>query len=160
MWPAADVPVLPFAWPPTASPAELTRLGRALAPLAGEGVLIIGSGSITHNLRAVFARGLHGTPVDAPETTESAAFRSWWAARSAAGDAQVLLDWQAQAPHALRMHPSDEHLLPWFIAAGAAGFGDGAKGNATRLHASLTYGELGMDLYAFGPLAPRLLDPA
>jgi 4,5-DOPA dioxygenase extradiol len=162
MWPATDVPVLPLAWPPMAPPAELTRLGQALAPLVEEGVLIVGSGSITHNLRSVFAHGLHGTPVDAPEVPESAAFRRWWAERSAAGDAQALIEWKTQAPHALRMHPSDEHLLPWFIAAGAAGLVPGAADSvgASRLHASVTHGELGMDLYAFGPMAPRLLQAA
>jgi 4,5-DOPA dioxygenase extradiol len=157
MWPDALVPVLPLAWPPMASPAELMALGAALAPLAEEGVLIVGSGSITHNLRAVFAQGLRGTPLDAPEQPESAAFRRWWAERAAAGDAASLERWAEQAPHALRLHPSSEHLLPWFIAAGAAGFGSRPGATATRLHESITYAELGMDLYAFGPLAPRLL---
>jgi 4,5-DOPA dioxygenase extradiol len=164
MWPAADVPVLPLAWPPQATPAALAALGRALAPLATEGVLVMGSGSITHNLRAVFAGGLHGTPRDAAERPESAAFRAWWAARAEDGDAAALERWADEAPHAQRMHPSSEHLLPWFIAAGAAGFGDassahpaGAPVGATRLHSSVTHAELGMDAYAFGPLAPRLL---
>ena len=56
-----------------------------------------------------------------------------------------MLDYRAQAPHAALMHPSDEHLLPFYVAAGAAG-----ALPTTRLHASLTYGELGMDAYAFG----------
>jgi 4,5-DOPA dioxygenase extradiol len=160
MWPQADVPVLPLAWPPTSSPEALMQLGRALAPLAEEGVLVVGSGSITHNRRAVFANGLNGTPIAAPERPESAAFRQWWRERAAAADAAALLDWNAQAPHALRLHPSDEHLLPWFIAAGAAEAEQRSPASATRLHASVTFGELGMDLYTFGPLAPRLLDPA
>ena len=49
------------------------------------------------------------------------------------------------------MHPTDEHLLPWFVAAGAGG-----RQPARRIHASLTYGDLGMDAYAFGPAAARL----
>jgi 4,5-DOPA dioxygenase extradiol len=142
--PQAHIPVLPLAWPADWSPARLFELGAALAPLAEEGVLVMGSGSITHNLRRVFGGGLHPA-ADAPATPESTAFRDWWAARAAAGDWQALFDYRAQAPFAALMHPTDEHLLPWFVAAGAAG--PGAHGQ--RIHASLTYGDLGMDAYAF-----------
>jgi len=152
LFPDADVPVLPMAWSPRASPAELFQLGQDLAPLADEGVLIIGSGSITHNLRRVFAQGM--PPIDAPEIRESAEFRAWMLARSAARDWDALLDYRQQAPHAVDMHPTDEHLLPWFIAAGAGG-----RQNAPqRLHDSLTYGCLGMDAYAFGPEAAALAE--
>jgi len=150
MFPDADVPVLPMAWSPRASPAELFQLGQDLAPLAEDGVLIIGSGSITHNLRRVFAQGM--PPIDAPEIRESAEFRAWMLARSAARDWDALLDYRQQAPHAVDMHPTDEHLLPWFIAAGAGGRQDAPQ----RLHDSLTYGCLGMDAYAFGPQAAEL----
>ncbi len=152
--PAADVPVLPLAWPPGWSPAQLFALGRALAPLVDEGVWVIGSGSITHNLRRVFAGGLRGRE-DAPATPESTAFRDWFAERGAAADWDALLDWRRSAPHGESMHPSDEHLLPLFVAAGAAAAGS-APPQALRLHASLTFGELGMDAYAFGPHAPAL----
>ncbi|MEJ5999933.1 dioxygenase family protein [Paucibacter soli] len=148
--PAADVPVLPMAWSPRASPAELFQLGQDLAPLAEDGVLIIGSGSITHNLRRVFAHGV--PPIDAPEIRESAEFRAWMLARSAARDWDALLDYRRQAPHAVDMHPTDEHLLPWFIAAGAGGRQDAPQ----RLHDSLTYSCVGMDVYAFGPSAAEL----
>jgi 4,5-DOPA dioxygenase extradiol len=151
LWPAADVPVLPLAWPPMWSPTQLWQLGQALAPLADEGVLIIGSGSITHNLRRVFAGGgLHPQP-DAPATPESTAFRDWFAARVQAADWPALCDYRAQAPHAVLMHPTDEHLLPFFIAAGAGGAQTGQ-----RIHASLTFGDLGMDAYAFGAQAAEL----
>ena len=144
MYPQADVPVLPLAWPADWSPVRLFELGAALAPLATEGVLIMGSGSITHNLRRVYAGGMH-PGVDQPATPESTAFRDWWATRAAAGDWQALFDYRAQAPFAALMHPTDEHLLPWFVAAGAAG--PGTRG--VRIHESLTYGDLGMDAYAF-----------
>jgi 4,5-DOPA dioxygenase extradiol len=150
LWPGADVPVLPLAWPPNWTPAQLFRLGEALAPLAHEGVLIIGSGSITHNLRRVFAGGLNAD-VDRPATPESTAFRQWFLERSAAADWDALLDYRRQAPHAALMHPTDEHLLPFFVAAGAAG-----RTPATRIHDSLTFGDLGMDAYAFGPQAGLL----
>lgn len=149
LYPGADVPVLPLAWPAHWTPARLFALGRALAPLADEGVLIVASGSITHNLRRAFAR-MSG-PADAPATPESSAFRDWFAERSAAADWEALFDYRARAPHAVLMHPTDEHLLPWFVAAGAGG-----DAPARRVHASLTYGDLGMDAYAFGPAAARL----
>jgi 4,5-DOPA dioxygenase extradiol len=150
LWPGADVPVLPLGWPPNWSPAQLFRLGEALAPLSDEGVLIIGSGSITHNLRRVFAGGLNAN-VDRPATPESTAFRQWFLERSAAADWDALFDYRRQAPHAALMHPTDEHLLPFFVAAGAAG-----RTPATRIHDSLTFGDLGMDAYAFGPQAGLL----
>ena len=88
-WPDADVPVLPLAFPPDWSPTQLYALGQALAPLADEGVLVMGSGSITHNLRLVFGRsGM--PPLGAPEIAESAAFRNWFASRSAAADTPAL----------------------------------------------------------------------
>jgi 4,5-DOPA dioxygenase extradiol len=145
--PDADVPVLPLAWPPHATPRQLMQIGAALAPLADEGVLILGSGSITHNLQRVFSRGR--TEVDQPSTPESVAFRDWFVERSAARDWDALADYRRQAPHAVLMHPTDEHLLPWFVAAGAGGRDAAPR----RLHASQTYGDLGMDAYAFGPLA-------
>lgn len=152
-YPDADVPVLPLAFPPDWSPQRLFALGRALAPLRREGVLVLGSGSITHNLRLVFSRRSHERTArdDEPEMAESAAFRSWFAERSAALDWHALFDYRTQAPHAALMHPSDEHLLPWYVAAGAGG-----EGPALRVHASVTAGCLGMDAYAFGDGAASL----
>jgi 4,5-DOPA dioxygenase extradiol len=151
IYPNADVPVLPLAWSPRSSPGELFALGRALAPLADEGVLVLGTGSITHNLRRVFSQGLR-TPSTQPEAPDSAAFRAWIKECSEARDWDALFDYRARAPHAVDMHPTDEHLLPFYIAAGAGG----REAPALRLHASTTHGVLGMDTYAFGPMAPRL----
>lgn len=150
MYPQADVPVLPLAWPPMWSPTQLFALGRALAPLADEGVLLIGSGAITHNLR-LFAGGRGD--VNQPEYPESAAFRHWFADRSAEHNWDALLNYRSRAPHAAMMHPTDEHLLPFFIAAGAGGADDAP---AQRVHASVTWGHLGMDIYTFGANAPAL----
>jgi 4,5-DOPA dioxygenase extradiol len=150
MLPLANVPVLPLGWPPMASPGDLMDLGAALAPLAQEGVLIMASGSITHNLERVFARGR--TQVDQPVTPESAAFRDWFVARSAQRDWDSLRSYRSQAPHAVLMHPTDEHLLPWFVAAGAGGLDRAPQ----RLHDSTTFGDLGMDAYVFGPLTAAL----
>ena len=151
IYPDADIPVLPLAWPPNWPPARLLELGRALAPLAAHGVLIIGSGSLTHNLRRAFANGLHAR-ADAPATPESTAFRDWFAERGAAADWPALSDYRSRAPHAVLMHPTDEHLLPYYVAAGAAG----DSPQAERIHASLEFGDMAMDAYAFGPAAPRL----
>lgn len=151
LYPEADVPVLPLAFVASQSPAEQFALGELLAPLAEAGVLIIGSGSITHNLGLVFGQG-RPPAIDAPEIEASRAFRDWWVARSAARDWSALLDYRRQAPHGVLMHPSDEHLLPWFVAAGAGGRLDAPQ----RLHASLTFGSLGMDAYGFGAQAVEL----
>lgn len=150
IYPDADVPVLPLAWAPAAPPATQFALGQALAGLTREGVLVLGTGSITHNLRRVFARG--EAEVGAPEVPESAAFRRWFAERSHEADWPALFDYRRQAPHAVDMHPTDEHLLPWFVAAGAGG----AETAPRRLFESVTYGCLGMDAYAFGPGAELL----
>lgn len=151
LYPNADVPVLPLAFVPDQSPAQQLALGAALAQLADEGVLILGTGSITHNLRRAFAGGLRSSAAQ-PEIAESAAFRAWMRARSAALDWAALADYRRSAPHAIDMHPTDEHLLPWFVAAGAGGRLDAP----VRLHASVEMGSIGMDAYAFGPHATRL----
>ena len=162
IYPTADVPVLPLAFVPSQSPAQQLALGAALAPLADEGVLIFGTGSITHNLRRAFAGGAlakSGPAGEPPEIPESAAFREWMRTTSEARDWEALADYRRRAPHAVDMHPTDEHLLPWFVAAGAGGRGDAPL----RLHASVEMGSLGMDAYAFGPNAARLarqLEPA
>ena len=155
IYPQADVPILPLAFVPDHSPAQQLALGAALAPLADEGVLILGTGSITHNLRRAFAGGVrakYGPAAKQPEIPESAAFREWMRARSEARDWESLADYRRLAPHAVDMHPTDEHLLPWYVAAGAGGRDDAP----VRLHTSVEMGSLGMDAYAFGPNAALL----
>lgn len=150
LYPGADIPVLPLAFPPDWSPAKLLALGQAVAPLAAEGVLVMGSGSLTHNLRMVF--GGARPDIGAPEIPQSAAFRAWVHERAAAADLPAMLDYRRAAPHAALMHPTDEHWLPWYPALGAGG----AALPGVRLHDSLTFGCLAMDAYAFGEAAPRL----
>ncbi len=148
IYPDADVPVIPLTLTPHASPAQLMALGEKLEALSREGVLILGTGSITHNLRLL----MRAASDDAPEMPESAAFRAWFAARSAERDWEALTAYRSQAPAATLMHPTDEHLLPWYVAAGAGGRDDAP----VRLHEGVTLGALGMDAYAFGPQAGRL----
>jgi 4,5-DOPA dioxygenase extradiol len=114
-------------------------------------VLVLGSGSLTHDLRRLF--GVKPPPaVDAAEIAECAGFRGWVAERSAAGDREGLLDYRHRAPFAAAMHPTEEHWLPFYIAAGAGGF----DVHPQRLHEAVTYGCVAMDAYAFGPGAAVL----
>jgi 4,5-DOPA dioxygenase extradiol len=115
MFPEADVPVAQLSIQPRLDAAHHYRVGRALRDLRDEGVMIVGSGQITHNLRAA---DFGARPEDAdPRVTE---FTDWFEARLAERDIDALLDYRRRAPHAVLMHPTDEHLLPVFSALGAA----------------------------------------
>lgn len=151
IYPDANIPIVPVAFVPTDGPAQQFALGQTLAPLRAEGVLVLGTGSITHNLRRVFAGGFLSQS-NVPEIPESAQFREWMREKGAARDWAALADYRRLAPHAADMHPTDEHLLPWFVAAGAGGM----QSPAIRLHDSVTHGVLGMDAYAFGTEARTL----
>jgi 4,5-DOPA dioxygenase extradiol len=152
IYPDADIPVVPLAFVPTDAPDKQFALGAALRPLAEDGVLVLGSGSITHNLRRIFRGGSLHPDQAQPEEPESAAFRGWIADRAAARDWDALFAYRSEAPYAVEMHPTDEHLLPWYVAAGAGGRADAP----VRIHDGVTMGSLGMDAYAFGPAAARL----
>lgn len=154
LFPRVDVPVVPLSLVPTASPSEVFAMGRALRSLRHEQVLVIGSGSLTHNLRRFFTRP---TPVDAPEEPDCAAFRAWVHDTTQQADWPALFDYRRQAPHAAAMHPSDEHWLPFYFAAGAACEDEApTPALATRLHTSVTHGHLAMDAYGFGQAAAKL----
>lgn len=140
MYPAHDIPVLQVSLQPQRGAAHHLRLGNALAALARDDVLVIGSGAFTHNLRR-----LRRVAPDAPPPPDVVAFVDWMHAALQQNRIDDLLAWHDKAPYAEAQHPTDEHLLPLFVALGAGG--DGAS--ATRLHASTTYGALRMDAYAF-----------
>jgi 4,5-DOPA dioxygenase extradiol len=140
-YPAAEIPVLQISLQTQLGPAAHVALGAALRPLRAAGVLIIGSGSFTHDLRRF--RG--GVALDAPETTDVTAFSAWMDARIMDGDVPALVDYRRLAPHAADEHPTEEHLLPLHVALGAAGEDFRAK----RLHSSVEFGFLRMDTYAF-----------
>jgi 4,5-DOPA dioxygenase extradiol len=140
MYPQADIPVLQLSVQPHLGPEHHLRVGRALAPLRDEGVLIIGSGSFTHDLSEFRGRG----PNDpAPDWVNS--FADLFDAALRKGRTDDLLDYRRQAPFATKNHPTEEHLLPLYAALGAAG----ENARAERLHASSTYSVLRMDVYAF-----------
>ncbi len=136
--PAATVPVIQISMPMPMDTRKALKLGEALKPLREMNVLIIASGSLTHNLYEF--RGA---------TTHSASyvqeFAAWTAQTLQAGNTELLLDYRRFAPAAERAHPTDEHFLPLLIALGAAG-----EQYQTRvLEGGVTYGVLAMDSYLF-----------
>ena len=137
MYPAADIPVVQVSLPSHMGPAQQTPIGQALASLRTEGVLLIGSGSITHNLGELDWRA-------GPESIEPWAreFRDWVVDKLSTQDEAALHDYRQQAPYAVRSHPSDEHLLPLYFARGAGG-------QFSVAHQGFTLGALGMDIYRF-----------
>lgn len=138
MYPEADIPVVSLSVQPRRSPAEHIAVGRALAPLRGENVLVMGSGGAVHNLGALM-RGDHGA---APQW--AARFDDWLAQAMAEGDAESLAEYRSAAPFARHAHPRDEHLMPAFVAFGAGG--PAARGRA--LHRSFAHGSISMAAYA------------
>jgi 4,5-DOPA dioxygenase extradiol len=136
MYPEADVPVVQVAVQTPLGPRHHAELGRALAPLAREGVLIIGSGHMTHNLRE---RG------NGPPAAYASEFQAWVKEKIEARDLDALVNYREINPHGVRAHPTDEHFLPLFVALGAAG----ADYRAERLYDGIEMGSLAMDAYLF-----------
>jgi 4,5-DOPA dioxygenase extradiol len=141
-WPDADVPVIQLSLQTELGPAHHLAIGRALAPLAERDVLIMGSGSFTHDL-SEFRTYRHA--IDAPEPDWVRDFALWFDQALAEDRVDDLVGYRGLAPHAARNHPTEEHLLPLFVALGAAG--EGAR--AERLHSSTTHAVLRMDVYSF-----------
>jgi len=143
LYPEADVPVVQVSMPHTLDGPGAVRLGRALAPLASEGILLIGSGSITHNLRDV-RWNREGGGEDAPAYATE--FVTWARKAVTNGDEHALANYLQSAPHALRAHPTPEHYLPLPFAFGAAD----ADADVTVIDGGMTFGVLAMDAYVFG----------
>ena len=141
MYPNADIPVFQVSLIKGAGPAEHYRLGSALQSLRAQGVLIIGSGSLTHNLYEFMGHNR----IDDPAPGWVLDFENWLEITLSDGRYDDLFNYRALAPHARRNHPTEEHLLPLFVALGAAG----VQATAMRVHASHTYGILAMDAYLF-----------
>jgi len=140
MYPEADIPVAQIAVQTGRGPMHHLRLGEALRPLRDEGVLIIGSGSATHNLRE-----FGGYRYDSPPPDWVSTFNEWLASALEATRTEDLLDYRRLAPQAVRNHLTEEHLLPLFAAYGA-----GTPGTTPqRLHTGYTYGVIGMDAWRF-----------
>lgn len=121
MFPHAELPVVQVALPLRSGPAGWIALGRALAPLRADGVLVLGSGGVVHNLGRLAWRGRGGS-----ESVEPWArgFDAWIAATLDRGDLAGLGRVLEDAPGLALAHPTVEHLAPLLVAAGAAGHGD------------------------------------
>lgn len=141
MFPDADVPVIPLSIQSHLGPSHHLALGRALAPLAAEGFLIIASGNLTHSLRDYQLVSAQGKAV--PGYVRE--FADWIWKRLEAGDVTGLLEYRGIAPDARRAHPTEEHLLPLYVALGAAG----EKYQVERFHAGIDDYVLAMDAFAF-----------
>ena len=136
MYPKADVPVVQIAVQTPLGPRHHVEVGRALAPLAQEGVLIIGSGHMTHNLR----ERSNGAPA-----AYARQFQDWMKEKIEARDIDSMVNYRALNPNGVRAHPTDEHFLPLFVALGAAG----KDYKAERLYDGIEMGSLAMDAYRF-----------
>ena len=143
-YPNADVPLVQVSVQTALGPRHHLELGAALAPLAREGVLIIGSGHLTHNLREL--RSVRETGVGAAQPYV-AEFQEWVRACIEAHDYDRLADYRRLSPAGARAHPSEEHFLPLFVALGAAG----ANTRAERFVEHVEGGVLAMDAYLLHP---------
>jgi 4,5-DOPA dioxygenase extradiol len=144
MYPGADIPVVQLSVQPDHDTAYHLRLGHALRPLLDEGILIIGSGHATHNLRDWASSPRRQQPLPYVD-----AFSRWLQQSLASGDDDALTHYRDRAPEAARAHPTEEHFLPLFIAWGAAGAG----ATADRIVEGIESGALALDSYLFHPVA-------
>lgn len=145
MYPAASIPVLQLSLQPPLGPAHHYRMGRALAALGADNILVIGTGSITHNLRD----GMLAMRGDTAALSYVPEFQQWVYDALARGDIDTLLAYRTTSRHGPRAHPTDEHFLPLFVALGAAG----AAPRVEREYNSIAEGMLGMDCYRFSSAA-------
>jgi aromatic ring-opening dioxygenase catalytic subunit (LigB family) len=165
-WPKADVPVVQVSLEASLDPLVHLRIGAAIAPLAHENILILGSGALTHNL-AKMRQGLAAGPKPAAWATDFCEAMNDELTGSASALAK-LADWSS-LPGARTAHPREEHLLPLLVAAGAAAPGQVARLNgsaealaaaappesrwsATRVHTAMASGMFSLDAFRFEPV--------
>jgi len=140
LYPAADVPVVQVSLPTDFDAADAFRLGQRLSPLSMEGILIIGSGSLTHNLSEFSGAS------QAADAEYVQRFVAWSREAVTAADTHALIDYLRSAPDARRAHPTSDHYLPLPFAAGAAPAGTRAR----VIDGGIAYGILAMDAFVFG----------
>ena len=136
MYPDAGIPVVQLSLQTGAGAEHHLKLGQALAPLRERGVLVIGSGGATHNLREFFR------PAPGQDASYVPRFTAWLKDVLERGDTQSLTGYRHLAPEAARAHPTEEHFFPVLVAAGAGG-------KAERIHTAITGSSLAMDAYKF-----------
>lgn len=139
LFPQANVPVVQVSMPHDLDTAGALSLGRELASLRNEGVLVIGSGSLTHNLHELQLPG-------SAAAGYASEFAGWVREAVLAGRADDLSHYRERAPHARRAHPTEEHYLPLLVAMGTAGEREAAR----VLEGDITYGVLSMESYGWG----------
>lgn len=137
--PTASVPVFQVSLPFGLTAEQSLALGQALAPLRERGVLIMGSGSMTHNLYELAAPG-------SPAEPYALEFVTWVRTAVQARALAALSRYRAETPHAQRAHPTEEHFLPLLVALGATREGEGVR----VLDGGIYYGVLSMESYAWG----------
>lgn len=139
MYPDADIPVVQLSVQPQLGPRHHLQVGRSLRRLSEEGVLIVGSGHLTHNLRD-WDRSGRAAPMQ-----YAVDFQAWVFDRISRGEAEELVEYRSRSPHGVRAHPTDEHFLPLFVALGAAR----EEAQAKRVFDAIESGALAMDAYVF-----------
>jgi len=145
LFPDASKPVFQVSMPRALDARGALHLGRSLAPLRDSGVLIVGSGSLTHNLYEFAA--------DAAEPAQYAEdFARWVREAVISKNTDSLLAYRSVAPHAERAHPTEEHFLPLLVALGAANDAD----DAVAIDGGMTHGVLSMDSFAWGLRTSRM----
>ncbi|ENW78788.1 hypothetical protein F909_03750 [Acinetobacter sp. ANC 3929] len=135
MYPDADIPVIEISLPIQMNADEIYKIGQVLSPLREQQILLIGSGSITHNLAEL------SWQADADTPTWVSTFRNTVVSKLTHQDYDAVLDWPT-LPYIQRNHPTLEHLAPLFFAMGT-----GHRFNV--VHSSFSMGSLGMDIYRF-----------
>ena len=139
MFPQANVPVVQVSMPAGWHPEKLYRLGLALAPLRQEGVVILASGSATHNLKCI-------SSAEAPPPQWAVVFDEWLREKTTRWELHELFEFWVNAPHGTQAHPTSEHLTPLFVAMGAAHEGR----NARVVHDGFSFGCLSNLCLEFG----------
>jgi 4,5-DOPA dioxygenase extradiol len=137
--PQANVPVFQVSMPLNLTTQSAFQLGQALAPLRQQGVLIMTSGSMTHNLNEFRQSAIH------PQAYAQE-FAKWVKVAVLANAIQPIIQYRTEAPHAQRAHPTEEHFLPLLVALGAQGPGDTPQ----WIDGGITHGVLSMDSYVWG----------
>jgi len=148
IYPDAKIPVLQLSMPDNLDPASFVKLGQALEPLRDEGVLIIGSGQATHNMRASASRSSSSKPKPGVKEVK---FTNWLSETVASESTQhttELIDYRKRAPESENAHPIgyDEHLLPLHVVCGAAG-----KDSGKTIYNEICGGSMALHCFLFNP---------
>lgn len=156
VYPQADIPIVQVSIDPDETPEYHFKLGQALDSLPKRNIAIIGTGNITHNLPALFSKG-RDPELDANIKGYVEVFLKWFDEQLESNHLENLLNYRNKAPFAEENHPTDEHLLPIFVALGAANgvtqekvqAQKKAQKKARKIHASYNYEFLAMDAWEF-----------